>query len=148
MLDDEAGLAGIEVEITDVADGPGRTHRVHRFTAGDLKEGVTPYDVPEHGTAYAMVRLTQDGEVVAMGVAEWALEPEVRWKVDIQRLPWPPLVGIAPTEDLQAEYGCSWRWSHHIWRFDIREDYLNYPGESLWLVLWRFYNCPPDIVCF
>ena len=62
-FDDESGLAGIEVEITDVADGLVRT--TTRFDAGDLKGGVAPYDVPESGTAYALLRLTQHGRVVA-----------------------------------------------------------------------------------
>ena len=147
-LDDEAGLAGIEVEITDVADGG--LVRTHSFDASDLAEGVTPYEVPESGTAQALVRLTQDGKVVAIGIAEWPLRPEIEWEVEIQRAPRPMSVGsISPAGDLsKAEYGCGWRWCDHIWRFDISEDVLNYPGETLWLVLWAVYECPPDVVCF
>ena len=145
-LDDEAGLAGLEVEITDVADGLVRTHR---FDARDLEEGVTPYEVPEGGTAYALVRLSQHGQVVATGVAEWALQPEVEWKVEIQRTPYPPAVGISPTEDLsRARYRCSWGWCQNVWRFDISEDALNYPGDTLWLLLWAVRECPSDLVCF
>lgn len=147
LLDDEAGLAGIEVEITDVADGLVRTHS---FDASDLAEGVTPYGVPESGTAQALVRLTQDGKAVAIGIAEWPLRSKIQWKVGIQRAPSPLAVGsISPAGDLsKAEYGCGWRWCDHIWRFDISEDVLNYPRETLWLVLWAFYPCPPDAVCF
>ncbi len=148
-LDDDAGLAGIEVEITDVSDGLVRTRS---FDASDLAEGVTPYDVPESGTASALVRLTRHGEIVALGVAEWPLQPKIRWEVEIQRSPYPQLVDIWPwPEDdsfSRAEYDCSWRWCHHLWRFDVSEDALNYPGESLWLRLWAFYDCPPDVVCF
>lgn len=145
-LDDQNGLAGLEVEITDVADGIARTRR---FYARDIEEGVTPYDMPVSGMAYAGVRLTRHGEVIALGVAEWPLQPEVRWEVEVQRSPYPQLVDITPIDDLSgAEYDCSWRWCHHIWRFDISEDALNYPGESLWLRLWAFFDCPPDVVCF
>ena len=145
-LEDEAGLAGLEVEITDVADGLVRTHR---FDASDLEEGVTPYDVPESGTAHAQVRLTRHGKVVAMGVAEWALQPEIEWKVEIQRTPYPPAVGISPTEDLsKAQYRCSWGWCQNVWRFDISEDALNYPGDTFWLLLWAVRECPSGLVCF
>lgn len=145
-LDDQDGLAGLEVEITDVADGIERTRR---FDASHIEAGVTPYDVPASGTARAGVRLTRHGEIIALGVAEWPLQPEVRWEVEVQRSPYPELVDITPMEDLsRAEYGCSWRWCYHIWRFDIGEDALNYPGESLWLRLWAFFDCPPDVVCF
>ena len=122
-LDDEAGLAGLEVEITDVADGLMRTHR---FDASDIEGGLPPYEVPESGTAYAVVRLTRHSEVAAMGIAEWSLQPAIRWEVEIQRSPYPQLVDISPwpRDDLfsRAEYDCSWRWCHHIWRFDISED--------------------------
>ena len=148
-LDDEAGLAGLEVEITDVADGIARTHR---FDASDIEEGVPPYEVPESGTVNALVRLTWHGKVVATGVTEWPLEPEIRWEVEFQRSPYPQGVDIWPwpDEDLftGAEYDCSWRWCDHLWRFDISDDALNYPGESLWLRLWAFYDCPPGVVCF
>lgn len=145
-LDDEAGLAGLQIAITDVSDGLERTRR---FDASDIAAGVPPYDVPESGTASATVRLTRHGEVVAMGVAEWHLRPEARWEVEILRSPFPQLVDITPGDDFsRAEYGCSWRWCHHIWRFDISEDALNYPGESLWLRLWAFHDCPTDVVCF
>ncbi len=145
-LDDEAGLAGIEVEITDVAaDGFVRTHR---FDASKIKEGVTPYDVPESGTAYALLRLTQHDSVVAMGVAEWPLRPEIRWEVEVQRSPYPATTGISPADLGKAQHDCSWRWCDHIWRFDISEDALNYPDETLWLVLWGFWDCPPGVICF
>ncbi|MDE0124676.1 MAG: hypothetical protein OXN97_08890 [Bryobacterales bacterium] len=148
-LDDEAGLAGLEVEITDVSDGLVRTHR---FDASDIQEGIPPYEVPENGTAHALVRLTGHGKVVATGVAEWPLKPEIRWEVEFQRSPYPQGVDIWPWPDddlfTRAEYGCSWRWCDHLWRFDISDDALNYPGESLWLRLWAFYDCPPGVVCF
>ena len=59
--------------------------RTTRFDASDLKGGVAPYDVPESGTAYALLRLTQHGRVVATGVAEWPLPPAIQWEVEIER---------------------------------------------------------------
>jgi hypothetical protein len=148
-LNDEAGLAGLEVEITVVSHGLVRTRR---FDADDIGDGVPPYDVPESGTAYAGVRLTKHGKVVAIGVADWPLEPEMRWEVEVQRSPYPQGVDIWPWPEGDlfsgAEYECSWRWCHHLWRFDVRQDALNYPGESLWLRLWGFYDCSADVVCF
>ena len=83
-FDDDAGLASIEIEITDVAGGLVRTHR---FDVRDLEEGIPPYDVPESGKASALLRLTQHGKVVAIGVAEWALRPKIQWEVEIERAP-------------------------------------------------------------
>lgn len=36
----------------------------------------------------------------------------------------------------------------HEYTHALSEDALNYPGESLWLRLWPFYDCPPGVVCF
>ena len=131
-FDEEAGLAGIEVEITDVAAGLVRTHR---FSASDLEEGVTPCDVPENGTAYALLRLTQDGKVVATGVAEWALQPAIQWEVEIERSPYPYEAFIDEADLNQAQQRCG-RGCQRVWRFDISEDAVNYPDEALWLLLW------------
>ena len=131
-FDEEAGLAGIEVEITDVAAGLVRTHR---FDASDLEEGVTPYDVPENGTASALLRLTQDGKVVATGVAEWALRPAIQWEVEIERSPYPYEAFIDEADLNQAQQPCG-RGCQGVWRFDISEDAVNYPDEALWLLLW------------
>ena len=133
-LDDEAGLAGLEVEITDVADGLVRTTR---FDASDLEEGVSPYDVPESGTAYALLRLTQHGRAVAIGVAEWPLRPAIQWEVEIERSPQPYGAAIPRWADLnQAQVPCAYWWCQGVWRFDISEDAANSPSEALWITLW------------
>ena len=144
-FDDDTGLAGIEIEITDVADGLVRTHR---FDVRDLEEGIPPYDVPESGTAYALLRLTQHGKVVAIGVAEWPLRPRIQWDLEIERSPF-PLNAAVPRERLnEARPPCLWWWCQGVWRFDISEDALNYPDEALWLTLWAVDPTSCQDLCF
>lgn len=147
-FDDEAGLAGIEVEITDVADGLVRTTR---FDASDIKDGVASYGVPERGTAHALLRLTQHGKVVAVGVAEWALRPAIQWEVEIERSPIPINAGIPQRgqENLnQARLPCAWWWCQGVWRFDISEDATNFHGEALWMTLWGVDPTSCADICF
>lgn len=144
-FENETGFAGLELEVTDAADGVVRTHR---FDASDLAGGVTPYEVPDTGIASAKVRLTQQGQVVATGIAEWHLRPGIAWTIQLERSPYPHERGISPTDDLtKAEYLCGWRGCHHIWRFDISDHAANYPGESLWLTLLAFADCPEGFAC-
>ena len=112
-------------------------------------EDSSPYDVPESGTIYASVRLTQHGKVVAIGVAEWLLQPETRWRIEIQRSPYPTGVSGVSVSDFvnKTQVLCGWRGCRSVWRFDISEDALNYPDEALWMKLWGFTPCPPPLVC-
>lgn len=143
-LDNETGFAGFEIVVTDSIAG---AVRHHRFDATDL-EDVTPYEVPDAGTAYATLRLIQERQVVSTGVARWNLQPGTAWTIQLERSPYPHERFIEPTDDLtKAEYLCwGWRSCHHIWRFDISEDGANYPGESLWLTLLAFADCPESMI--
>ena len=147
-FDDELGLADIEVEITDVADGLVRTWR---FDASDLEQGVAPYDVPEKGSAYALLRLTQHGKIVATGVAQWPLRPAIQWEVEIERAPYPYDAFIPRRADLnQPQPPCGYGWCQGVWRFDISEDAANYSGEALWLTLWGVdpTACVEGVLCY
>lgn len=145
-LDDEAGLAGLEVEITDVADGIARTMR---FDASDIKEGVARYDVPESGSAHAMLRLTQHGRVVATGVAEWPLRPAIQWEVEIERSHHPFSAVLPDGIDVnQTKLPCVYWWCQNVWRFDISEDATNFPGETLWMALWAVDPTSCQDLCF
>lgn len=143
-LDNENGFAGFEIVVTDSVAG---VVRHHRFDASDL-DSVMPYQVPDSGTAYATLRLTQRRQIVAAGVARWNLQPGTEWTIELQRSPYPHGRFIEPTDDLtKPEYLC-WGWGscHHIWRFDISEDGANYPGESLWMTLLSFTGCPEELI--
>jgi len=144
-FDDDAGLAGIEIEITDVAGGLVRTHH---FDVRDLEEGIPPYEVPESGKASALLRLTQHAKVVAIGVAEWPLQPRIQWEVEIERAPR-PLNAAVPRERLkEARPPCFWWWCQGVWRFDINEDAVNYPDEALWLTVWAVDPTSCEDLCF
>ena len=78
-LDDPAGLASIKVEVAEI-------DQARFFTADDFRDGATlHFLVPDDGWISVVVRLTQDGEVVADGKARWMLGPDVQWKLDIEQ---------------------------------------------------------------
>ena len=125
---DPNGLAGLEVHVTGIG-------RSRIFTATDLPSD--PFDVPESGTAHVLVRLKRDGEVVAEGIAEWPLAPDVEWEIEVERSPYPIATGIDFDYATQPNpVGCTWFWCREIWRFEIQEDARNYEAERLWVTIW------------
>ena len=133
-LTDPNGLGGIEVHVKGIG-------RSRSFTAADLPSD--PFDVPESGTAEVLVRLTRDGEVVAEGIAQWPLSPDIQWTVEVERSPYPIAQGVDFGYATQPNpVGCGWFWCREVWRFDIREDARNYEAERLWLTI-KAYD--PDL---
>lgn len=137
--DDPKGLAGLEV----VIHGDGIRPRT--FAAVDLPSGT--FGVPDHGIVNVDVLLRQDGRIVAEGRAAWELEPDVQWDVQVDRAPvviqYRESTGPNPSE-------CGLNWCHSLWRFVIDEEYQNYVGDSLWLIIREFHpdECRgADIVC-
>ncbi len=150
-LDQEAGLAGIAIAISGILE----TGALF-LDADDLKPTGTgrsdrpKFDVPEDGLISVRLWLIQHGEIVAHGLAEWALEPRVQWTIEIQRGPYPTTPIILDGADLNQPFvPCNdWRFCRGSYRIDdINEDAANYPGEALWLSLWGGY-CPPDVICY
>lgn len=129
-LVDPAGLAGVEVRV--------RTGEESRtFDAADMPTG--RFDVPETGPAQVEVRLISDGEVVAEGVAEWSLAPNVEWTVELERSPYPIWAGVErDVTTTPNPHACTWFTCHEVWRFEIDEDAANYAGERLWLTVLRY----------
>ncbi len=145
-LDDPAGLASIKVEVAEI-------DQARFFTADDFRDGATPHFlVPDDGWISVIVRLTQDGEVVADGKARWMLGPDVQWKLDIDR-GWDPLHGAVyhlgferhlqevrdgyPVPPGGAVLPCEAFYCDRTWRVPISGAGANYPEEALWLTLWR-----------
>ncbi len=128
-VDDQKGFAGLEI-----TTGGGIPRRV--FTAADFVDYPGPsFTVPDAGVARVAAGLVQDGQIVAEGSVSWPLEPEVEWRLDVDRAPYPPseaLNGI-DLDDPQ----CSWFWCFRIWRFPIAEEFANHEQEALWLTLYR-----------
>ena len=128
-LDDPKGLAGLELSI-----GGALPKRV--FTATDLAGESPLFVVPGAGIATVTARLVQDGQVVAEGTEEWTLEPEVEWRLDVTRAPWPAdEIGPMDLENPQ----CNWFWCHRNWRSPIVEEVANYEHEALWVTLYRVH---------
>jgi len=126
-LDDPRGLAGLELRIA--GDLPTRT-----FAATDFMGQEPLFVIPGVGTGVITVRLVQDGQVVAEGIREWALESEAEWDLFVSRAPWPASeVGPIDLENPQ----CGWFWCHENWRFPIVAEAANYEGEALWVTLYR-----------
>lgn len=136
-LDDPKGLAGLELRIA--GDLPARTFRATDFI------GQEPlFVVPDVGNGVITVRLVQDGQIVAEGTEEWALESEVEWDLVVNRAPWPPSeIGVMDLENPE----CNWFWCHRIWRFPIMEDAANYEHEALWVSLYRVHPDECADVC-
>ncbi|WP_425152556.1 hypothetical protein [Candidatus Palauibacter sp.] len=128
-LDDPKGLAGLEVEV----GGRGVDRRV--LTAQDLPSA--PFEVPESGVIEIDVRLRLDGRAVSQGRASWDLEPDVEWKADILRAPFPgsPADNITGPNPIECRW---WLWCA-VWRFEIDADARNYEDEALWLTIWRVH---------
>ncbi len=129
-LDDEKGFAGLE--ITTGGDIPRRV-----FTATDFVDYPGPsLTVPDAGVARVAARLVQHGKIVAEGAVSWPLEPELEWRLDVDRAPYPPGHALNGRLDLDDPQ-CSWFCCHGTWRFPIAEESANYEHEALWLTLYR-----------
>lgn len=150
-LDQEAGLAGIAIAIGGVLETAALfLDAVHLKPTRTGRGDLPIFDVPEDGLISVRLWLTQHGEIVAHGMAEWALEPRVKWTIEIQRGPYPTTPIILEGADLNQPFvPCNdWRFCRGSYRIDdIREDAASYPGEALWLSVWGGY-CPPDVVCY
>ena len=133
-------LAGLHLTLTGAAK---RT-----FTTKDFP--VERLLVPDHGQVFVGVSLLDTNGPIASGTADWALEPDISWRLDFGRAGAtnPPIAGIPPDNnpDDTIEY-CGWVGCRGFWRFEIDGRYRNYEEESFWLVLWRFPRCPRGSVC-
>ena len=128
-----ADLAGLEAEL--LVDG--RTVTAYRrddFFGPIISTNWSTHriDIPVGGRAELVVRVRQDGEVVATDTAAWRLAPNISWWMRVHR--GPPL-----------------RHDHafRIWRVPIREDAASYEGETLRLTLFRpeMSECERDGTC-
>ena len=125
LLTDQAGLAGIEIEVLG-------TGQEVALTASDLGDGTSRRfgGVPDSGPATVVTRLRQDGELVAEGSGEWMLEPDTDgWEIAISRAPY--AWSVVDVENPS----CRFSWCRGLWKFPIREDAANYPGEALWVTV-------------
>ena len=131
--------------------------RLRVTLAGAVKRTFTTEDfpverflVPDHGQVFVEGSLLNTHNPIASGTADWALEPDISWRLDFGRAGAtnPPIAGIPPDNnpDDTIEY-CRWVGCLGFWRFEIDERYRNYDEESFWLVLWRFPRCPQGSVC-
>ena len=129
-VDDQKGFAGLEI-----ATGGAIPRRV--FAATDFVDYPGPsFTVPDAGEARVAARLVQDGQIVAEGSVSWPLQPEFKWRLHVDRAPYPPseaLHGRIDLDDPQCSFFCC----HRIWRFAIAEEFANYEHEALWLTLYR-----------
>ena len=136
----QEGLADLHVTLTGAVE--------RSFTTEDFP--VEPFVVPDHGQVLVEVSLLDTNGPIASGTADWALEPDISWKLHFGRAgpTNPPIVGIPPdnnpddTIESCRRFGC-----RGFWRFAIDERYRNYEEESFWLVLWGFWRCPQGHVC-
>ncbi|MCE2398680.1 MAG: hypothetical protein J4F34_06575 [Gemmatimonadetes bacterium] len=138
-------VAGLELFVGgDVF--PGLNAR--KFTATGLLADTSHWVVPDHGTATATARIFEDGRVVAEGIGEWGLEPEVEWILYISRGYSAVLhvVGVDP-EDPKCPEGIPE--CHRVWRFPIVEDAANYENDALWMWVQRFRSggCGWSLMC-
>lgn len=134
-LDDPRGFAGFELDIGGV--GPRMT-----FTAADFAVGADQqFRVPSSGDMRFSARLMQDDRVVAEGSGVWTLEPNVEWRLRVNRAPFPPDQPLGFTlDDLKKRNPpCGWWWCWRNWRFPVTDDAANYEYEALWLSLHRVH---------
>ena len=133
-LDDSRGLAGFVLEIGSV--DPRMT-----FTAPDFADGVREFRVPDAGEMRFAARLVQDDRVVAEGSGVWTLEPNVEWRLRVNRAPFPPdqALGFTLNDINKRNPPCGWWWCWRNWRFPITDDAANYEYEALWLSLHRIH---------
>lgn len=130
-LDDPRGLAGLEITI-------GGQIPTRVFTAADFVDHAEPrFTVPDGGVATVFARLIQDGRIVAEGSESWPLEPEVVWRLNVTRAPYPVNEGLNGV-DLENPR-CQWFWCFRNWRFPIAEEFANYEQEALWVTLYRVH---------
>lgn len=90
----------MSVDGTSRSDQPARSSigtEISRTVRIGRARCLDPFDVPESGTAHVLVRLKRDGEVVAEGIAEWPLAPDVEWEIEVERSPFPLPRGSAST---------------------------------------------------
>ena len=128
-LDDPKGFAGLEIIVS--GDGiPTRTYNASQFAGGDVQ-----FRVPDSGSATIVVRIVQDGRIVAQVSERWGLAPKIRWDIDVERAPYPQSEGFPQDPDNLTE--CQWFWCAFKWRNPIDADAANYDGEALWVVLYR-----------
>ena len=128
-LDDPRGFAGFELDIA------GATFTARNFAAEELPV----FGVPDTGRMAFNMRLMQDGQVVANGSEWWELEPGAKWRLEVNRAPYPPSEGFNGFGDPHPE--CTWFWCHEKWRFPIAEHAANYEHEAIWLTLYREDIC-------
>lgn len=127
-LTDPNGLAGIEVHVNGI--GSSRS-----FTAADLPSD--PFDVPESGIAQVLVRLTQDGGIVAEGTAQFPLAPDVRWEIEVERSPYPVATGIDFDYATQPNLvGCTGSGVERSGGSTSARTPATYEAERLWLTIW------------
>ena len=133
-LDDPRGFAGFELEIGSV--DPRMT-----FTAADFVDGGLEFRVPDSGAMRFSARLVQDNRVVAEGSGMWTLEPNVEWRLRVNRAPFPPdqPFGFTLDDIKKRSPPCGWWWCWRNWRFPITDDAANYEYEALWLSLHRVH---------
>ena len=100
-VDDQKGFAGLEI-----TTGGAIPRRV--FTATDFVDYPGPsFTVPDAGEARVAARLVQDGRIVAEGSVSWPLEPEFKWRLHVDRAPYPPseaLNGRIDLDDPQCSF--------------------------------------------
>ncbi len=135
-LEDHQGLAGLEIELTGAIE---RT-----FTAEDLP--VKPFSVASRGWVHAEVYLSVNQTLIAQGMASWALESNIRWKLQFSRGESNPAPYIPPAPDEPAK-PCDWPGCRDYWRFEISDDYGNYDDDALWVVLYGYEPCPKGHLC-
>ena len=129
-LDDPRGFAGFELDIA------GTTLTARHFAVEELPV----FGVPDSGRMTLTIRLTQDSQVVASGSGSWEPRPEAKWRLLVNRAPYPPSDGFTgfgypgnPHPD------CIW--CYRKWRFPIEEHAANYEHEAIWLTLYREDIC-------
>ncbi len=119
---DPEGLGGFE----SIVNGDDIARRT--YSASYLASAGKPhFEVPDRGYVNITVRITQGGRSVAEISERWALEPKVRWEVDIDRAPYSQSNGI--THDLENPE-CQWFWCHRVWRSPIAEGAAHCPNEA------------------
>ena len=126
-LDDPRGFAGFELDIA------GTTLTARHF-AVDERPVV---DVPDAGRTHFTMRLMQNGQVVAEGAGSWELKPGAKWRLVVNRAPYPPEEAFTGFGNPHPD--CIW--CHRKWRFPIAEPAANYEHEAIWLTLYREDIC-------
>ena len=135
-LDDQQGLAGLEVKLTGAI---GRT-----FTAEDLP--IKPFSVASRGWVYAEVSLSVNQTVIAQGMASWALKRNTEWKLQFSRGESNPAPSFPPAPGKPVE-PCDWPGCQDYWRFEISDGYGNYDDDALWVVLYGYEPCSEGNIC-